>query len=81
MEGQEHLVNSYHNSKIDKLGRDLVAIATADSAVEGFKHVERPIWGLVWHPERMQEPVLPKMLKNLINHEYCLPSIKQKPLL
>jgi gamma-glutamyl-gamma-aminobutyrate hydrolase PuuD len=67
MEGQEHLVNSYHNLKIDKLGRDLVSIATADSDVEGFKHVERPIWGLVWHPERMKDPVLPKMLRDLIN--------------
>jgi N5-(cytidine 5'-diphosphoramidyl)-L-glutamine hydrolase len=67
MEGQEHLVNSYHNSKIDKLGEDLVPIATAESDVEGFKHVERPIWGLVWHPERMEEPVLPKMLQDLIN--------------
>lgn len=66
MEGKTYTVNSYHHMAIDELGIDLDPIAHCDAMVEGFKHRNRDIWGLVWHPERMDVPVLPSDLKDLI---------------
>lgn len=67
MEGQEHIVNSYHTLCIYQLGLDLTPIAWTDCHVEAFKHKTLPIWGLVWHPERMLNPVLPKQVKELLD--------------
>lgn len=66
MEDQTYTVNSYHHMAIDELGFDLEPIAYCGSTIEGFKHTQRDVWGLVWHPERMDDPVLPSDLKELI---------------
>lgn len=66
MEDQEYIVNSYHQLMIHELGLGLDAIAHCEGVVEGFRHSELPVWGLVWHPERMDVPVLPSDLKELI---------------
>ena len=66
LEGSEHVVNSYHATAINTLGQGLTAIATWEESVEAFKHNELPVWGIVWHPERMANPVLPKELKELL---------------
>lgn len=67
MEGKTHTVNSFHNVCIYELGEELEPIAvTKDNQCEAFKHKELPIWGLVWHPERMEEPILPSDLRRLI---------------
>ena len=66
MEGQTHLVNSYHDIGIYSLGDDLESIAESENNVEAFKHKTQPVWGLVWHPERMDDPVLPTDLRELI---------------
>lgn len=66
MEGQEHTVNSYHSMMIQELGIGLDVIAHYNTVVEAFKHSELPVWGIVWHPERMEDPVLPSDLKALI---------------
>jgi len=50
-----------------KVGADLNAIAHADDgSIEAFRHKNRKLWGLVWHPERMQDPVLPDDLRSFI---------------
>ena len=67
MEGQEYIVNSYHDICIYELGKDLTPIARTDDHVEAFKHKDLPIWGIVWHPERMENPVLPKEIKDLLD--------------
>ena len=67
MEGEEHTVNSYHDICIYELGQDLKPVAWTDDHVEAFKHKELPIWGIVWHPERMDDPVLPKEIKDLLD--------------
>ena len=67
MEGQEYIVNSYHDICIYELGKDLTPIARTDAHVEAFKHKDLPIWGIVWHPERMENPVLPKEIKDLLD--------------
>lgn len=66
MEGRDYMVNSYHQLIIQELGLGLDAIAHCGETVEGFKHSELPVWGLVWHPERMSDPVLPSDLKEII---------------
>jgi gamma-glutamyl-gamma-aminobutyrate hydrolase PuuD len=66
MEDEDHLVNSYHHMSITELGFDLEPIAYCGDLIEGFKHTQRDIWGLVWHPERMEDPVLPSDLRKLI---------------
>lgn len=66
MEDQEYLVNSYHDVCIYELGQDLIPIAWSGKYVEAFKHKTLPIWGIVWHPERMEDPILPKDLMELL---------------
>jgi anthranilate/para-aminobenzoate synthase component II len=67
LQGSLQTVNSYHKLAVDKLARGLAVVARDTSSnVEAFKHKKLPIWGIVWHPERMQEPVLPKDLKGLL---------------
>jgi putative glutamine amidotransferase len=66
MEDQEYIVNSYHDVCIYELGKDLTPIAWTGDHVEAFKHKDLPIWGIVWHPERMDDPILPAELKELI---------------
>jgi putative glutamine amidotransferase len=60
MEGNIHTVNSYHGQSIDKLGPEMEKFAMdLDGYTEAFKHKTREIYGIVWHPERMKNPVLP----------------------
>lgn len=66
LEGASPTVNSYHDICIYELGEALVPLAYAGDQVEAFKHKQLPIWGLAWHPERMEEPVLPSDLRKLI---------------
>lgn len=66
MEDQTFLVNSYHSLCIKTLGDDLIPMAWTGYNVEAFRHKEYPHWGIVWHPERMEQPVLPSDLKRLI---------------
>tara|TARA_Y100000590_G_C15592984_1_gene966858 strand:+ start:489 stop:1088 length:600 start_codon:yes stop_codon:yes gene_type:complete len=47
------ITNSYHNYKIQKLGKDLEAISIApDNSIEFFMHKKKRIYGIMWHPER-----------------------------
>ena len=48
-------VNSFHNNVIKpkNLGKNLKPFAMAnDNTIEGFYHIELPIFGVMWHPER-----------------------------
>ena len=68
MYDKTYKVNSFHTNKITKVGKDFDVIATTvDGDVEAFKHKTKPIWGIVWHPERMQEAILPNDLERLLN--------------
>lgn len=67
LDGKLQTVNSYHTSAVDKLSRKLSIVSRdMSSNIEAFKHKKLPVWGLVWHPERMIDPVLPKELKELL---------------
>jgi putative glutamine amidotransferase len=68
MEDQEYLVNSHHQQSIEKLGPNMQATAwDNNSNIEAFAHVEKPIYGIVWHPERMGDPVLPSAVRKLLS--------------
>lgn len=67
MDGQNHLVNSYHGQSIETIGPEMEVIAlSGDDSIEAIKHRTLPIYGIVWHPERMKTPVLPREVENLL---------------
>jgi putative glutamine amidotransferase len=67
LEGSLQTVNSHHKVAINTLSKKLAVVSRdMSSNTEAFKHKKLPIWGLVWHPERMINPVLPKDLKELL---------------
>lgn len=48
-------VNSYHSYAVDKLGNGLNVIAqTKDGDIEAIQHQNLPIFGMMWHPERVK---------------------------
>jgi len=61
------IVNSYHNNiiKSNIMGKNLIAFAKHenDETVEGFTHLNYPIKGVMWHPERMQDENSINLLK------------------
>ena len=51
--GPSFSVNSAHHQAIDKTGRELRIVQTADDGIiEGIAHDKLPILGVQWHPER-----------------------------
>jgi len=67
VDGKIRMVNSYHSQSIKTLGSDFISTARDDSGnIEAFQHIRRPIYGIVWHPERMDDPVLPDPVKALL---------------
>ena len=67
MEGVTHMVNSFHSQFIESMGPNMISIAEdLDGNTEAFQHKSRPIYGVVWHPERMKNPVLPSIVQDLL---------------
>lgn len=67
MNGVKHTVNSHHSQCLSHLGDSMIAVAwDQDGNIEAFQHISKPIHGVVWHPERMSDPVLPTAVKNLL---------------
>lgn len=49
-------VNSYHDYSITTLGAPLSIIASSnDGSIEAFRHVDKRILGIMWHPERYKK--------------------------
>lgn len=56
---QPHLVNSFHNIAIDKIPPDSVQLCKdVDGDCESW--IKDNICAIVWHPERMKIPYIPK---------------------
>lgn len=67
MENKIYTVNSYHGQSIEKLGLDMEKTALdMDGNIEAFKHKSKAIHGIVWHPERMNNPVLPADVSTIL---------------
>lgn len=70
MDGKKVIVNSYHGQTIKQLGPQMVPIAIhePDQTIEAFKHKALPVYGIVWHPERMEVPVVPEEVANILKN-------------
>jgi putative glutamine amidotransferase len=67
MDNQTYTVNSYHSQYIAKLGPGFEALATdLEGNPEAFGHIFKPIWGVIWHPERMDKVILPRAVADLL---------------
>lgn len=68
LEGHMHMnINSYHSIGIHTLGKQLKEIGNdTDGHCEAFKHETFRIWGVVWHPERMEDILLPSGIRDMI---------------
>ena len=53
--GSFFTVNSAHHQAVDRLGSGLRAVQWCGAVVEGISHRTAPIWGVQWHPERLEE--------------------------
>lgn len=63
--GEPIVVNSYHNLTIKKVHDTGTVLCTdTEGNVESF--IDGKLAGIVWHPERMEEPWLPDEIKSLI---------------
>ena len=64
--GQQHLVNSYHNLRIERLPPGATGLAhDPDGNTEAWIHGRTA--GVMWHPERMKEPWVPREIAVLLN--------------
>jgi len=52
--GKKNYVNSYHNFGIQKneLSNQLIPTGYFDDIVESSRHINKRIYGIMWHPER-----------------------------
>lgn len=67
MENKIYTVNSFHGQSIETIGSGMEVVARdLDGNIEAIQHKALPIYGVVWHPERMIYPVLPKELNTLL---------------
>ncbi len=57
------LTNSYHHQVVDKVPAGFVITHTHKDVIEGLVHTELPIFGVQWHPERMDT----KETENIFN--------------
>lgn len=53
--GDTLVVNSRHHQAVAKLGQKLLPVqwCSEDHCVEAMEHTRLPIWGVQWHPERL----------------------------
>ena len=72
--GKCEMVNSYHDFGTTETNQELTVWARAhDGIVKAIKHVTLPIFGIMWHPERLT-PFVQRDIK-LVHHiffEHCL---------
>lgn len=53
VQGRSYQVNSFHNYCVRSISSELKPIALAsDASIEAFRHMELPIFGVMWHIER-----------------------------
>lgn len=71
MDNNIHQVNSFHSQNIARLAPGFESVAQSpDGWSEAFRHLFKPIWGVVWHPERQKKPVLPRDLADFLRTDH-----------
>ena len=67
MEGKKHTVRCYHSQNIKTLSDEFIVTSyDQDGNIHSFQHKVLPIYGIVWHPERMNKIVLPKDVAEIL---------------
>ena len=61
------LVNSYHNLVISEPPKDTAVLYKDGDLIESWVHNYYKIGVMVWHPERMKDPFIPKEILKFIN--------------
>jgi gamma-glutamyl-gamma-aminobutyrate hydrolase PuuD len=57
LEDRQVSVNSFHHWGCTEIADPLMRLAIArDGVIEAIRHVEMPIFGIMWHPERVGVP-------------------------
>jgi N5-(cytidine 5'-diphosphoramidyl)-L-glutamine hydrolase len=65
-QGEPYLVNSYHTLRIQQPPSDATVLARdPDGYVEAW--ISGRTAGIMWHPERMQQPWIPQEIQQLLN--------------
>jgi gamma-glutamyl-gamma-aminobutyrate hydrolase PuuD len=66
LEQTEHVVNSFHSYRIKQIPKSAISIATdSESYCESW--IDGNIAAVVWHPERMKDHLIPKIIRERIN--------------
>lgn len=66
--GTSLTVNSAHHQGIGRLGKDLFSVQKSkDGVIEGITHESLPIYGVQWHPERMEDAVSIPLFQYFLN--------------
>jgi gamma-glutamyl-gamma-aminobutyrate hydrolase PuuD len=64
--GNQHLVNSYHQLRIEQMPPGATALADdPDGYAEAW--IQDRTAGIMWHPERMIQPWIPQEIQRLLN--------------
>ena len=66
--GDVKIVNSFHNIAIDKL-HDTGTVLCTDELGHIESWIDGTLAGVVWHPERMDQPWLPDEIETLLFKE------------
>lgn len=65
--GERCVVNSAHHQAADRLGVGLRAVQWAeDGVVEALCHSQLPVWGVQWHPERLEDPLGERLFRKFL---------------
>ena len=68
--GKEFPVNSAHHQAVDRLGSGLSPLQwSPDNIIEALGHHTLPVWGVQWHPERMEPAVRQKLFRWFLSLE------------
>lgn len=66
--GERCTVNSAHHQAVDRLGTGLRAVQwAADGVVEALCHRTLPVWGVQWHPERLEGPAGLRLIQKFLS--------------
>ena len=66
--GDRCIVNSAHHQILDRIGAGLRVIQWAlDGVPEAVCHKALPLWGVQWHPERLDDPVGGALLRAFLS--------------
>jgi putative glutamine amidotransferase len=68
--GEYGIVNSAHHQAVNRLGHGLSPLQwSPDGIIEALEHHALPVWGVQWHPERMESAVRQQLFRWFLSLE------------